>query len=138
MLKRFLLHFTHDLVGVVDGGGDLRTIAVFHFHRFGQMGIGGPHLEFERLAACGKTLLDCLDLCFLCDIEFELAVQQGVEFGLALPLRCEQDAASISAAQRRRKCDKRDQDQPRGPIHGWTSSKVEGARGLSGAKGEIG
>ena len=51
MLKRFLLHFTHDLVGVVDGGGDLRTIAVFHFHRFGQMGIGGPHLEFERLAA---------------------------------------------------------------------------------------
>ena len=78
MLKRFLLHFTHDLVGVVDGGGDLRTIAVLQFHRFGQMGIGRPHLELKRLAAGGKTLLDCFDLCFLCGIEFELAVQQRI------------------------------------------------------------
>ena len=93
----------------------------------------------NRLSAMlGKTLLDCFDLCFLCGIEFKLAVQQRMEFGLALPFRCEQDAASISSAQRRCECDKRDQDQPPGPIHGWTSSKVEGARGLSGAKGEIG
>lgn len=135
MAERFLLQFTHCLMRPIDGCGDPWTITMFGFDCIGKPRIVSSQFKLQCLAAHGKTLLEKIDLAFLPVIEIELAMQNVMQLDTGGGRLREEMASKPHTGDSRDERDKRDQEnQPR--FHRGPASKVDGASGLEGPKGD--
>src|SRR3546814_35022 len=82
VLQRLFLQFAHRLVRTIDGGGDLRAIAMLGLDRLGQPRIIRAQLGLQRLSANGIVILNDVETGALRVIDLQIAMPQLIEFRL--------------------------------------------------------
>ena len=137
MLDRCLLQLSHRHVKVIDGRGHVPAISAYARDGSCKLGIGLPHLEFERFPPHGKIPFESLDLLRLCRRQVEVMMNGSVQRSAAAVCALKQARADPGTGHARQKRHQDDQQGlPPRTTQREASSKVDGASATAEEKGE--